>query len=249
MKIFITGSRGLLGGHITSVFRERGLDVIAPTRTEFDITKDNTKYLESLNLTKDDIVLNLAAYTNVKQAEETPGIAFDVNTAVEWLLGLPCKIFHMSTDYVYSGSTQYSKETDPPEPFNIYGHSKSVADSLLLRHEIRDTPELVDGNVRIIRTSFKPIKWPYPMAFGDMYTNAETVDRAALRLAQFILLDPPGGIFNVGGPPITVYQLAKKNNPFVQSGSVKDVSFLMPDVTMDLNKYHSFIHSCRKKNV
>ncbi len=246
MKIFIVGGTGLFGSHIIPILKEMGYEVVAPLREQFDVAKD--EYLldrvgdNAFGLQTDvDIVLDSCGYTDVSRAQTPVGsqLAYATNPSVEWLMDLPpwVQIFHMSTDYVYPGDVADSLETDILEPFNVYGISKAMADMKLL--------SLCQPNIHIIRTSFKPKKWPYRVAFDDMHTNADTVDVIAGMIAEFISLDPPGGVWNIGTGPKTIYELAKRNNPEVLPGSVKDVPFLRPWVTMDLGKYREFIEECR----
>jgi dTDP-4-dehydrorhamnose reductase len=236
MIFFVTGAYGLLGSHLVPLLKDRGHRVITPCKKDFNITTSDP-YIHMAGGVFGEVshVINLAAYTDVPKAEVEPDVAIKTNTALKWLLELPrgIKIYHLSTDYVYNGTHPYSKETDLLEPFNQYGRSKALGDTLLLSHS--------RPNINIIRTSFKPVKWPYPMAFEDMRTNADTVDIIAAKILEFILTFPPGGAFNIGTAPKTIYELAKRNNPHVEPGSIKKIPFLRPNVTMDLTKYHTYM--------
>lgn len=230
MNIFITGGNGFFGSYLIPLLTKKGHSILSPTIEQFDIVKDvlDEDIRESV-----DIVINLAAYTNVPGAEKESFLAYKINTALEWLLDFPsyCQIYHMSTDYVYDGDTPNSKETDLLNPFNVYGASKAAGDTKLL--------SFCDPRVHIIRTSFKPIEWPYPVAFDDVYTNADTVDIVAKMVCKFILAEVPGGVYNIGTEVKTVYELARKNNPNIKPNSMKGFSILKPMVSMDLTKYKS----------
>ena len=93
-------------------------------------------------------------------------------------------------------------------------------------------------NIHILRTSFKDIKWPYPAAFADVYTNADTVDVIANLIASFILKSPVGGIYNIGTVSKSLYQLAVRNNPNVIKGYLSEVKIptMRQNLTMDLSK-------------
>lgn len=243
MKFFVTGGAGLFGSHIIPLLLERGHEVTAPSKEQFNVAINAREKVvdNAFGLRTDiDVVVNLAAYTDVARAEGLGSYsAFAVNPAVEWITDLPCRVqvFHLSTDYVYNGYVDNSCEGDLLEPFNVYGRSKAMADMKLL--------SVCNPSTHIIRTSFKPKKWPYGVAFSDMFTNADTVDVIARMVADFIELDPPGGIWNIGTEMKTVYELAKKNNPDVAPSSVENVKFLRPCVTMDLTKYREFMEKCR----
>jgi len=125
-KILITGSNGQLG----SEFRE--------------LSKFNNQYewiftdIEDLNLTdlknlvfqiskiNPDILINCAAYTVVDKAESEIELADELNhQAVEilanWTLANNCKFIHVSTDYVFDGTSSIALNEDAPtEPINIW---------------------------------------------------------------------------------------------------------------------------------
>jgi dTDP-4-dehydrorhamnose reductase len=236
MKIFVAGGHGFLAGYLLPVLEDSRHEIFAPTEEEFNIVgEDPYHYLNCGIFNAFDMVINLAAYTNVPGAEKNPEAAIRTNTSVRWLTELPdtCQAYHMSTDYVYDGNTPNSSEWSILKPFNKYGESKAIADNILL--------SCCRPNIHIIRTSFKPVKWPYPQAFMDVITNADTVDIIADMIATFMLANPPAGIYNIGTEPKTVYELAKRNNPDVFPCSVAGIDYLRPNVTMCLSKYHNFI--------
>ena len=79
-------------------------------------------------------VVNCAAYTAVDRAESERERAFAVNAEGAAIVAraaaqreLP--IIHLSTDYVYSGSTAAPHhEDEPTAPINVYGASKAAGD-------------------------------------------------------------------------------------------------------------------------
>jgi dTDP-4-dehydrorhamnose reductase len=80
-------------------------------------------------------VVNCAAYTAVDRAESESERAFAVNSAGAEIVaraaaarGLP--IIHLSTDYVYAGTTAAPhRENEPMVPLNVYGASKAAGDA------------------------------------------------------------------------------------------------------------------------
>jgi len=79
--------------------------------------------------------VNCAAYTAVDRAETEPELAALVNTEAVGVLATVCKDFgtrfiHISTDYVFDGeSPEPYKETDPVNPVNTYGRTKSEGET------------------------------------------------------------------------------------------------------------------------
>jgi dTDP-4-dehydrorhamnose reductase len=114
---------------------------------EMDIQKEDES-VTKIETLRPEIVIHLAAYTDVDGCELNQERAFAVNaegTKHVALAASRCraKMVYLSTDYVFDGEKRepYS-ETDPPHPLNVYGRSKlrgeqyvqeCVEDSLIVR--------------------------------------------------------------------------------------------------------------------
>lgn len=114
-KVLVTGSNGQLGQCFKEVvgYYIRNYDYIFTTREQFDITNYDMmeKYLEEKQDIK--IIINCAAYTDVKNAETEDGYKqsnlININGAQN--LALLCKKFnifliHFGTDYMYGCKEQ-----------------------------------------------------------------------------------------------------------------------------------------------
>jgi dTDP-4-dehydrorhamnose reductase len=127
-------------------------DVIAPSRTEFDLAELNQGRLRGLiDDVKPDAIINCAAYTAVDESEERPDHANLVNGhAVGWLaataaeLGIPLVTY--STDYVFDGQAKQAYvESSSPKPLNAYGRSKLLGEQLAFQ---------ANPDTLVIRTSW-----------------------------------------------------------------------------------------------
>lgn len=104
----------------------------------FDI--ENGAAIESmLTRYQPDLVVNTAAFHNVELCEVRPDRAIAVNAIAVDQLANRCiatgtAFAHVSTDYVFDGSTgsPYA-ETAPANPLNVYGISKYAGELLILR--------------------------------------------------------------------------------------------------------------------
>lgn len=139
-KILITGSKGQLGNSLGKVFKSR-YDLVSTSRTKPN--KNTNYFLDITNslLVKDmvsaispDIIINLAALTNVDLCESNPDLAHAINfQGVKNLVNVfKGPIIHLSTDYVFDGKLGQYKENDITNPINVYGVTKYKAEKILL---------------------------------------------------------------------------------------------------------------------
>ena len=139
-KILITGSTGQLGNALGKVFKSR-YDLVSTSSSKPN--KNTNYFLDITNslLVKDmvsaispDIIINLAALTNVDLCESNPDLAHAINfQGVKNLVNIfKGPIIHLSTDYVFDGKLGKYKESDITNPINVYGVTKFKAEKILL---------------------------------------------------------------------------------------------------------------------
>jgi dTDP-4-dehydrorhamnose reductase len=149
VKILIIGARGMLGRDLQPILSLRH-EVIGTDLDELDITRPG-KPRETIDCLRPDVVINLAAITDVDGCESQREKAFLVNAqgAVEVARGCAAtgaRLIHLSTDYVFDGTSPipYTEEA-LPRPLNVYGESK-----LLGERGVRETGR----NFLILRTAW-----------------------------------------------------------------------------------------------
>jgi dTDP-4-dehydrorhamnose reductase len=129
MRIAITGAGGMLGTDVREAAAQNGLEVVALSHAELDIT-DQDAVRRVLTEARPEVVLNLAAYTNVDGAEREREAAFAVNGAGAGHVARAATecgawTIHVSSDYVFDGTkTAPYIESDPTNPLSVYGASK-----------------------------------------------------------------------------------------------------------------------------
>jgi dTDP-4-dehydrorhamnose reductase len=129
MKILVTGANGMLGGDLTVVARELGHEVVAPARSDLDLT-DQSAVERLVRDEEPATVINCAAWTDVDGAEAHEEEATEVNAAGAGHLaaaaaGIGASVCQISTDYVFDGSKEAAYvESDPTSPIQAYGRSK-----------------------------------------------------------------------------------------------------------------------------
>jgi dTDP-4-dehydrorhamnose reductase len=129
MKILVTGANGQVGYCLQQALSRTQFETIALTREALDIS-DALAVDKIVNQIKPQIIINAAAYTAVDKAETDIEKAFAINrdgaaNLAQAAQRIDAAIFHISTDYVFSGDKETSYiENDVTEPQGIYGKSK-----------------------------------------------------------------------------------------------------------------------------
>jgi dTDP-4-dehydrorhamnose reductase len=138
MKWLITGANGQLGRCLQKTLGTRGIDFVALSRADLDIT-NSALVKESFNSIKPDVVINTAAFTNVEQAEIDSIAAFKINQLGAANVAIAsksigAKLVHFSTDYVFAGKNiSPCRVNDLTEPLSIYGKSKLAGEVEILK--------------------------------------------------------------------------------------------------------------------
>ncbi len=137
--ILVFGKNGQLGQELTRCAADRGVALIALSRSDADVA-DPAQVEAAIARHSPDIVVNAAAYTNVDQAEDEYELALRANGHGPAILAAACRdanlpLIHISTDYVFDGTKRgpYT-ETDPIAPIGAYGRTKAKGEAA-----IRDT--------------------------------------------------------------------------------------------------------------
>ena len=94
----------------------------------------------------------------------------------------------------------------------------------------------------IIRTSFRPREWPYPVAFTDVYTSQDYVDVIAPEIALAIQHCREVGFstLHIATERKSVYELARQRRPDVRSGNKREVSVPLPDdISLDTTRWQT----------
>lgn len=137
MKYLVTGSAGLIGSQFVSDLEQSGRSVYscyndAKPSHGIPIKLDLLNIQEistTLQKFQPDVIIHLAALTDVEKCELEPKLAYSINTkATEQIVKeaeqIGCFLIYLSTDYVFDGKNGMYKETDPTNPINQYGKTK-----------------------------------------------------------------------------------------------------------------------------
>ena len=138
MRLLITGAAGMLAQDLAAAAGAAGIDYVARTRAQLDIT-DDVAVRAAVGDSAPDVVVNCAAWGDVDGAEshehaatavngDGPGkLAAAVGAAGAWMI-------HISSDYVFDGTKREPYvESDPTGPLSAYGRSKEAGERAVAR--------------------------------------------------------------------------------------------------------------------
>jgi len=137
MRILVLGARGMLG---TDLLNEWRSDELIPAGSADADLRDFSQVERLIQKVRPDWIINSAAYTDVDGCEKNPDLALAVNaTGVENVAraaeSIGARVFLVSTDYVFDGSSARPYETtDPIAPLNVYGASKAAGEETLRKY-------------------------------------------------------------------------------------------------------------------
>lgn len=236
MKVLLTGSNGLLGQAITSIFsRESDIELIQTSAEDksyldygyvyktLDITlKDDVKRI--VEFYEPDVIINCAAYTNVDKCETERELTWKIN--VDGVKNLiiaarrsQSKIIHFSSDYVFDGKNGPYSELSVPNPISFYGREKLASENSLItsdiRHAIIRTLVLygIGNNVKpnFALWMLEELRNNRPVNIvTDQISNVTMIDDLAFGTLKIVEKDCTG-IYNIAGSDIlSRYDFAMK---------------------------------------
>lgn len=153
--IVVTGATGQLGQTLANLWDNSALanqfEILALDRSNLDFAQLDVveTTLSKLNPA---VIINAAAYTKVDMAESEKDSAFLINDVAvaalaSWVVENNAKLIHISTDFVFDGSSNRPYLPDQPTaPLGVYGQSKLAGE--------RKIQNISNDSSAVIRTSW-----------------------------------------------------------------------------------------------
>lgn len=137
-RILVTGAGGMVGSYVPEVFAddETVLTDVTKGFVPLDVC-DPDAVMRAVSETKVDIVLHLAAATDVDRCEQEPDWAYRANAIGTQNVALACleigiPLVYLSTAAVFWGDRpEPYTEFDTPNPRNMYGRSKLAGETIV----------------------------------------------------------------------------------------------------------------------
>lgn len=222
-KVLITGAVSLIGKYFVKEYIQSYQLVLTTHKKQLyefpklphyplDIT-DPQKVMQLVKKIRPDVIIHLAALSNIDYCQQHPESAKTVNVdgtrhIVDAISGTDCHLVFLSSNAVFDGEKHLYSETDAVRPLNIYGQTKVVAEGLIVKS---GTPSTViratqtfgwppqgarDNDVTYYLKELKSKKELFLV--NDRFFNPVY----ALRIAQLIshcIENKKTGLFHIGG--------------------------------------------------
>jgi dTDP-4-dehydrorhamnose reductase len=156
-RMLVTGAGGMVGSYVTDVFHD--YDVVLTDRVEgfrkLDV-RDPAAVMKAMDDMRPDVVLHLAAATDVDRCELEPDWAYHTNAIGTQNVALACQTYGVILIYISTAGVFWGDKPEPyiefdlPKPANIYGQSKlageQIISSLLQRYYMVRAGWMIGGS-------------------------------------------------------------------------------------------------------
>jgi len=235
-RVFITGAAGQVGvdlvdvlGGITplggdpnfqpdsSPVSKDEFEVLGLNHHDLDITNHDA-VMKAVETAKPDVIVHLAAYTAVDQAETDRDNCFQVNARGTESLSLAARdngahFIAVSTDYVFDGNKGSAYEVDDrTNPLGVYGASKLLGEQLCSSDDTIVRTSWVMGvrGKNVLHVIADRALSGESVRFVDDQIGTVTVASDLARALATLVRTRPGGIWHVANTETTTwFEVAK----------------------------------------
>lgn len=266
-KFLVTGSAGLIGSQIIKDLVKQNYEIYSCYNnskpkygilTFLDLT-NSTNIENTLNNIQPDVIIHLAAITNVDQCEADQEMAMKINAKATELLSRQAEkhnsfFIYVSTDYVFDGTQGMRKELDSVNPLGSYGKSKLEGERAVQNSK---------SNWCIARTSapfgVHPTKKSFPLwvaenlksknkihVLTDQFTSPTYVPNLSKMLIEIATRQLVGIIHVAGATRISRFNFAKQiastlklDDQFINPTTLKEMKWNKTrprDSSLDVSK-------------
>ncbi len=255
-RILVFGANGMLGQRVIEFYKkQKNIELLGssmedePVYKGADYIKCDIAKREALKKTVydfyPDFIVNAAAFTNVDKSESERETAWKVNVkAVEYLAEtsrvMDVHVIHISSDYIFDGTSGPYSENATPNPLGYYGRTKLASENELkiggAIYSILRTNVLY--GIAASRPDF--VRWVINSVRGgkkirivtDQINNPTFIDDLVQGISKIVEYRKQG-IYNIGGSEfLSRYEFTMRIADFFKL----DKSLISPIVTKELNQ-------------
>ena len=205
LRIWICGSSGKIGKHLTNYFEAEGYTVLG-SDMEVNITKVE-EVMHFAQSHQPDVIINAAAYTGFENCEQNSLQAYKVNALGARNVAaaanrIHAKLIHISSDDVFTGTDHAMlNEFDQPKPTTTYGKSKLAGEQMIRelhpRHVIIRSSWIYDfSQGGFLRTIFDKVANNEVVEVSDTQFSSPTSIDAFTKLLHKLVNANEYGIFH-----------------------------------------------------
>ena len=229
MKILVLGGSGLVGDHFITdsksndfitTYRNNVINFPNVVSVKINLPQDWSKLEELILKEKPDIVLNSIAYSNSDFCETNREETYTLHVKISEKITTICskinsKIVFLSTDYVFDGKKGNYAENDKTNPINYYGHTKDLAEKIILKNEnnLVLRTAMVYGSsskVRFLRYVIENLKKDQEInTYDDIFNSATLLGDLTNGISKAIEFDASGIYHIVGSSCVSRFDFAK----------------------------------------
>jgi dTDP-4-dehydrorhamnose 3,5-epimerase len=219
-RTLILGAGGQLGKALRAEFGSSG-------RMEFashsDLDLADPGLCDARSWRDYDTIINAAAYTSVDAAETPAGRAEAWATNVSAVRALAqiaaahrLTLVHLSSDYVFDGTSRCYREDDPPSPLGVYGQTKAAGDAIVAtvpRHYLLRTSWVIGDGRNFVRTmAGLAERGVDPSVVNDQIGRPTFTHDLARAIGHLLDTGAPYGTYNVtgAGRAVSWYNIATR---------------------------------------
>ena len=256
-RVLVTGAAGQVGVDLMDVLagvtppggdpsfqpdaavRADEFDVLGVTRHELDIT-DRDAVHELITSVRPDVIVHLAAYTQVDRAEVERDQCFAVNATATESLSIAAAqcgahLIAISSDYVFDGAKGGAYvEDDETGPLNVYGASKRAGELLCSSRDTIVRTSWVMGvrGKNVVHVIAERAASGATVRFVNDQTGTVTVASDLARSLVALVRERPAGTWHVANSVATTwFDIAS----FVGAALGRDQGFATPIATSELD--------------
>ncbi len=216
-KILITGAAGQLGNSVLKQLYGK-YDLLATDINKVNISDisfsalditDSEQIKSTLSNFNPEVIINLAAFTNVDGCELNPDKAYLLNTkSVEMLSdNFNGQFIQISSDYVFDGYNGPYSEEDDTNPLSVYGKTKLKAEQVI-QEQINNwcilrTNVLFDyfseTEASFIKWIIDSLKSKKSINVVDDQWNNPTWTQNLAEIIELVINNSVKGLYNYGG--------------------------------------------------
>ena len=260
-RVLVVGGTGMLGHKIWQSFHgrfetwvtvrspreHRAPELFTGQRVLEDVRADDFEsVIRACALARPGVIVNCVGIVKQLKAASDPIPSIAINALFPHRLAahgraIGARVIHISTDCVFSGARGAYRETDPPDPVDLYGRTKLLGEitgpgSLTLRtsivgRELSATTGLVEW--------FLSHRGGRVSGYTRAFFSGLTTQALAGVIGSVIERHPAlQGLYHVASPPISKYDLlCQLNEAFGAGVEIEPSEALRIDRTLDASSF------------